>query len=58
MTAIPDLHGTLREFVRLDAGDPGSVQIGVPVEAEWVRLDEEFTLPRFRAAGEAQWTST
>jgi uncharacterized protein len=35
------------------AGDPGSVQIGMPVEVEWVRLDEEFTLPRFRAAGEA-----
>jgi uncharacterized OB-fold protein len=35
------------------AGDPGSVQIGMPVKVEWVRLDDEFTLPRFRAAGEA-----
>jgi uncharacterized protein len=35
------------------AGDPGSVQIGMPVEVEWLRLDDEFTLPRFRAAGEA-----
>ena len=34
------------------AGDPGSVQIGMPVEVEWVRLDDEWTLPRFRAAGE------
>lgn len=34
------------------AGDPGSVQIGMPVKVEWVRLDDEFTLPRFRAAGE------
>jgi len=34
------------------AGDPGRVQIGMPVEVEWVRLDEQFTLPRFRAAGE------
>lgn len=35
------------------AGDPGSVRIGMAVEVEWVRLDDEFTLPRFRAAGEA-----
>jgi len=35
------------------AGDPDSVQIGMPVEVEWLRLDDEFTLPRFRAAGEA-----
>jgi 3-oxo-4,17-pregnadiene-20-carboxyl-CoA hydratase alpha subunit len=45
----------LEEGTRLVAdftGDPGSVQIGMPVEVEWVRLGEEFTLPRFRAAGE------
>lgn len=30
------------------AGDPGSVQVGMPVEVEWVRHDSEFTLPRFR----------
>lgn len=34
------------------AGDPRSVRIGMPVEVEWVRHDDEFTLPRFRAARE------
>jgi len=34
------------------AGEPGSVRIGMPVEVEWVRYDDELTLPRFRAAGE------
>jgi hypothetical protein len=52
MTATPDVCGTPRELVRPDAGDPGRVQIGVPVEVEWVRLDGEFTRPRSRAAGE------
>jgi uncharacterized OB-fold protein len=53
MTATRDLHDTLREFVGLDEGDPGSVQIGMPVEVEWFRLDDECTLPRFPAAGAA-----
>jgi uncharacterized protein len=35
------------------AGDPRSVQVGMPVEVEWIRYDNEFTLPRFRPAGEA-----
>ena len=36
------------------AGDPDSVRVGMPVEVEWVRYDDEFTLPRFRpVAGEA-----
>ena len=30
------------------AGDPDSVRVGMPVEVEWVRYDDEFTLPRFR----------
>ncbi len=37
--------------------DPGSIQIGMPVEVGWVRPGGEFALPRFRAAREAQWTS-
>jgi hypothetical protein len=53
MTATPDLHETLREFEGPDAGDPARVQIGMPVEVQCVRLDEEFTLPQVHAAGEA-----
>lgn len=34
------------------AGDPASVSIGMPVEVEWVRYDDELTLPRFRTAEE------
>jgi uncharacterized OB-fold protein len=34
------------------AGDPGSVRVGMPVEVEWLRHDDEFTLPRFRPARE------
>jgi uncharacterized protein len=36
------------------AGDPASVRIGMPVEVEWVRYDEELTLPRFRAAASGE----
>lgn len=46
----------LEEGTRLVAdftGDPQSVRIGLPVEVEWVRHDDEFTLPRFRPAEEA-----
>jgi uncharacterized protein len=34
------------------AGDPASVSIGMPVEVEWVRYDDELTLPRFHIAEE------
>jgi uncharacterized protein len=46
-------------LVRLDEGvrmlgelvgtDPGQVQIGLPVQAEFVRVDDELTLPAWRA---------
>jgi uncharacterized OB-fold protein/acyl dehydratase len=35
------------------AGDHTSVRIGMPVEVEWTRYDEELTLPRFRPAEES-----
>jgi hypothetical protein len=52
MSDTPDLCGTLREFVGLDAGGPGRVQVGMPVEVEWARPGKELTLPRFRAGEE------
>lgn len=45
----------LEEGTRLLAdftGDPDSVRVGMPVEVEWLRHDDEFTLPRFRPARE------
>ena len=35
------------------AGDPGSVEIGMPVEIEWLAHTPELTLPRFRAVESA-----
>ncbi|MEV0564968.1 MaoC family dehydratase N-terminal domain-containing protein [Dactylosporangium sp. NPDC050588] len=32
------------------AGDAGEVEIGLPVQVDWVDYDEHLTLPRFRAA--------
>lgn len=32
------------------AGDAGEVEIGLPVQVDWLDYDEHLTLPRFRAA--------
>ncbi len=46
----------LEEGTRLVAdftGDPGEVEIGLPVQVDWLDYDEHLTLPRFRAATSA-----
>jgi uncharacterized OB-fold protein/acyl dehydratase len=52
---LPIVLVDLEEGTRLVAdfaGDPADLRIGLPVEVEWLRYDDELTLPRFRAVGE------
>ncbi len=50
VVALVELEESVRVMGELLDADPGSVHIGLPVEAAFVKVDEELTLPAWRVA--------
>ncbi|MGD0705082.1 MAG: OB-fold domain-containing protein, partial [Trebonia sp.] len=51
--ALVQLPEGVRMVGELLGADPGQAQIGLPVRAEFVRIDDELTLPAWRATSDA-----
>ena len=51
--ALVQLPEGVRMVGELLGVDPGQVRIGLPVRAEFVRIDDDLTLPAWRAASSA-----
>lgn len=54
VVALVDLAEGVRMVGELRGADPDEVRIGAPVRVEFVRLDEEVTLPAWRLEGPAE----
>ena len=54
VVALVDLDEGVRMVGELRGADPHDVRVGAPVRVEFVRIDDEVTLPAWRPSGPAQ----